>query len=320
MAITLDQLIEWKNIPQSLALYGESHYHIDLYYKKLVTVIKADETIIFHNFDYNFESVRDTLLSESLFAESTLVVIKSGDKIKSTDLVNLSKIADKVKTNKLIYIFYGYEKEVKEVFGDRAFRFFQPREGELISILKQEISSRKLIFDKESIDELIIRTGGNLSIAINELHKLSLSDKKQFYKQDIIQSVSLVAELETDEVLSKFIEQNNLNIIIDYVSLNNIDYLEIFIYLNKFIWDIYLFKSAILSSNNLNSLSILGKRLPPQVEKLLIKMAHKLSIKQISNILIISMKFESLIKSGKFGNKESLAIASLSQIEKVLVS
>ena len=62
---------------------------------------------------------------------------------------------------------------------------------------------------------------------------------------------------------------------------------------------------------------VLGIKLPPKIENNRIELAKKISFKTISKMLYFSMNAESQLKSGKYGNRESLSISILSEIEKL---
>jgi DNA polymerase III delta subunit len=316
----LDALLNKKEIPKSLALFGVSFYHIDLYLKKIIEILKPDDINVFYNFDYEFAKVRSALSGGSLFSNSTLVVLKSEENIKQNELKNLVSMANSSESNWFLYLHYGDNREIENSF-DKFVRFFKPDDSEIFKIVSLETKTRKLFLDEQATIELIDRTDGEIYTIINELDKLKNLNKNNISKKDIEENVLIKGSFQTEdgiEIIPKFFETKNINTVINFIDKNNADYLDFFAFLNKFLWDIYLFKNAIHSNQNpINSMLVLGIKLPPKIENNRIELSKKISFKTISKILYFSMSAESQLKSGKYGNRESLSISILSEIEKL---
>jgi len=306
-----DKLLRNKKIPKNIMLFGESHFLIDRYFEKLKSILSVDEIFTFYDFDYNLESARGSISQGSLFAETTLLVIKSEQKIANKDLKILIESVKKSDASFFIYLYYGENfKDSQKSFistenSTNFVRFFNPNFRDIQNIIYSEIKDKKIGISQDGINQLIHLKNSNLSLILNEITKIANYGKKNFEKDDILQIVSPSGDIELDKIIHYFFSSKDFSKLLQFIELKNLDEIMTIAYMVKFIEEIYLFRSAFERGENSDAFSVLGRKLPPHVEQQKQENWRKFNLNQIEKLLILLMKAELKFKSGKVGDKSS---------------
>jgi DNA polymerase III delta subunit len=313
----LNNLISKKRVPRYLMLFGESLYFIEEYSKRLIELYSAEDITIFHSFNYDFESAKEAVSGNSLFSESSMLIIKSDDKISNSELKELIRRVEKSETSYFLFLYYGDNfKDNQKTFGDNFVRFFSPNFTEIENIVNLEVSKRGFQIEPEGINYLIHLKNSNISMIISEIEKLSNYDKAVISKKDIVETVVASNEVELDQVIDYFFRSRDFVKLLQFIDKFGSDEISVITYMIRFVGDIYLFRSNIELRLPSDSLSILGYRLPPQIEAKKRETSMRFNFNQISKILHILMETELRLKSGKFGDKNSLLSEKLLKISK----
>jgi len=314
-----NKILESGNIPKALMLFGEVHFLIDRYFKLIKERINPDEVTIFYNFDYSFESARGSISQGSLFANTQMLVIKSEDKLPTKELKELIKTAQQSENSWFIYLFYGDNfKDNQKAFGDKFVRFFNPKPYEIKDIIFSEVGKRDFQISEDGVEKLIYLKNSNLALIVSEIEKLANYGKKSLEAQDIIKLVSPSGDVELDRVIGYFFRSGDFGKLVKYVSLHGVDEVMVVAYMSKFVEELYIFRSAIEMGESLSSLSLLGRKLPPQVEREKIAMGRRFNLIQIEKFLFTIMRSEVEFKSGEVGDKTSLLVERLIEIAKII--
>lgn len=310
----LDLMFKKKKVPKALMLFGESHFLIDRYFISFKNYFSVDEIFTYYNFDYDFQSAKNSISQGSLFADKTMLVIKSEKKIPTIELQKLIKIVEDNDNSYFIYLYYGeYVKDINKAFlttsrfSDFA-RFYNPTFETTQHIISQEILKRNFYISNEGILQLIYLKNSNLSIIISEIEKLSNYGNKNIGINEVSESVLPSGDIGTDVAISKFFNSGNYRQLLEFVDSQHIDEILLISYMIKFIEEIYLFRSAYERGDDSTSLSVLGRKLPPQIEVEKQKTAKRFNLMQVEKILIILMDTELKFKTGKVGDKSAFFI------------
>ena len=102
----LDKLIQVKKSPRAIMFYGESHFLIENYTKKMTQLVDAEILSLYYD-EYDFSSAKAHLSQGSLFADANLLIIKNDKKIPKADLEKLVELTLKNSNNYFIYAYYG---------------------------------------------------------------------------------------------------------------------------------------------------------------------------------------------------------------------
>lgn len=313
-----DNLLRGGAVPKALMLFGESHFLIDRYFEAIKNSIKPEEVNIFYNFDYDFESAKGSISQGSLFASSQMLVIKSEEKLPAKELKELIRVARENENSSFIYLFYGDNfRDNQKVFENSFVRFFNPNFHEIKNIAFSEISQRDFQISEDGVEQLIHLKNSNISLIISEIDKLSKYGKRSLEIRDIVEIVSPSGDVELDRVIKYFFQSGDYGKLIQYITLHTIDEVVVVTYMVKFVEELYIFRSALERGESLNSLSLLGRKLPPQVEREKIEMGKIFNLFQIEKFLIHLMRTELDFKSGEFGDKSSLLIEKLITIREI---
>jgi DNA polymerase-3 subunit delta len=304
----LEKLLKNKSVPRDMMLFGYNFF-IDYYFEKLKKFYNADEVVTIYSFEYKFEVALSTLSSGSLFGDTTLLIIKSEDKIPTRELKELRRMVSKG-DNSFLYLYYGDAKDVSKPFEDNFVRFFEPNEHESFHFVFEEAKKFDVYLNENQIYTILHLKHGDLSQIYGELHKLSTLDSENINKIGIENIISASGEIQGEQIVNDFFNHGNwvktINAIEEY-EINRIDFLSILI---RTLHEIYLFRSSMELREALNSKSVLGRSLPPQIEQEKIRLGKKFSLKQISKMLFLAMREEAKFKSGRSG-EQTLSIGEL---------
>ena len=72
----LDKAIEQGSLPNAVMLFGESHFLIDRYIKRIADVPDANVLSFYHD-EYDFESAKTHLSQGSLFGGRNVLIVKN---------------------------------------------------------------------------------------------------------------------------------------------------------------------------------------------------------------------------------------------------
>jgi DNA polymerase-3 subunit delta len=297
----LEKIMRDENLPRDLMLFGENFF-IDYYYEKIRNYYNADEVEVIYSFEYQFQTARSTLSGGSLFGDKTLLVLKSETKIPNSDLKELRKLISKT-DNFLLYLFYGDGREVQKAFGDNFARFFKPNYNESFQFISEESAKAGVILNPEEIQKIYYLKSGDLSQIYGELQKISNLGIENVREIGIENVVSKSGEIEGDKIANHFFKTGDWKKSIQLLEEFEIDQIEFLSILQRNLHDIYLFRSSLELQKSLDSLSVLGRKLPPEIENQKIVFAKKFSLKKISQMLYLTAKEDLRLKSGKSGDK-----------------
>ncbi|EJF07172.1 DNA polymerase III, delta subunit [Thiovulum sp. ES] len=297
----LEKIMIDGNLPRDLMLFGENFF-IDYYYEKIKNYYNADEVEVIYSFEYQFQTARSTLSGGSLFGDKTLLVLKSENKIPNSDLKELRKLISKT-DNFLLYLFYGDGREVQKAFGDNFARFFKPDYNESFQFIFEESQKADVILNPEEIQKIYYLKSGDLSQIYGELQKISNLGIENVREIGIENVVSKSGEIEGDKIANHFFKTGDWKKSIQLLEEFEIDQIEFLSILQRNLHDIYLFRSSLELQKSLDSLSVLGRKLPPEIENQKIVFAKKFSLQKIAQMLYLTAKEDLRLKSGKSGDK-----------------
>ena len=318
-----DRVLKNSKVPKSMMLFGESHFLIDRYFEILKSHFSTDEVFIFYNFDYNLESARGSISQGSLFSDSTLLVIKSEEKIANKDLKILIESIKHSENSFFLYLYYGDNfKDSQKAFlskdGNSDFvRFFNPDFREIQNIIYSDIGKREFQISEDGVNQLIHLKNSNLSLILSEIEKLSNYGKRNLDRKDILATVSPSGDVELDIVISYFFNSGDYSKLIEFIDMKNIDEIMVIAYMVKFVEELYLFRSALERGDGTDSFSVLGRKLPPQIERKKQQNSQRFNLLQIQKFLIILMDSELKFKSGKVGSKSAFFGETILQIFRI---
>ncbi|MEA1920731.1 MAG: DNA polymerase III subunit delta [Campylobacterota bacterium] len=317
----LDLAIRNNSITNAVMLYGESHFLIEYYKKRLMQIDDANVLSLYHD-EYHASSAKEHLSQGSLFGDRNVLLIKSEKKIPKADLDILIALCKKNPDNYLIYSYFGSDfktshKAFTKKAGGEAIRLFNPYEKEAKSIIMQEAMRLNINLDHYSAGYLFESQNGDLSLACNELSKLQLLEHP-ISPKDIDELVFGLAEVKIDQFLKELMEKHDFKVSLHHLLESGEDEIRLLTSISTYLTQLYLFNCQAKISGVANSAAVLGYKLPNFIEKeraaLSIRLPYQIYKQGLS--LLLACEFE--MKSSSNHDKNSLLLSTLLRFQSIL--
>jgi len=309
-------------LPKAVLFYGENDYMVDHYIETYVKQTDAKDSMLslYHD-EWNFEQAKNFLSQTSLFGGTNLVVIKHEKKIPKKELDVLVALANKTPDNYFLYAYTGAGKDAKSMqaaFTDKKggawVRFFEPNIREGIAILQQKAQAIGLDIDHYALQHLMLLLNNNLALCSNELHKLAILGSKVTSK-DIDRLVYSTAPLATEQLLIDLFNKKPITDTITKLLELGEDESKILRSTQFFVNQIFLFHAYIKLNGHVDSVAILGYKLPKPIEDKKAQLALRVKSASLLKIFEHLLESELLIKKAPATQREVLLYSMLIKLQ-----
>lgn len=316
----LDRHLQNATVPRAMALFGENHFFIDRYAHRLSQIEGASVLNLYHD-EYDFNSAKAHLSQGSLFGDQNLLIVKHEKKLPKAELDTLVELVGKNDDNYFIYCYVG--EDIKSV--DTAFkgshagsvRFYNPSAGEAGVIVVQEARQSGLQLDQRTAMHLLEVHNNDLSLACNELSKLSILNKP-ITIHDIDENVYGLSELKLDSFHIKIIEKkeflNDLKILLE----TGLDEVFIITSLCKMLTELYLFNTVIKVNGFADPIAVLGYKPPPKIVEERTKLSIKILPEGYKRGINLLLDTELKMKATGSPDPEALLLSALLKLQSIL--
>lgn len=316
----LDRHLQNKTTPRAMVLFGESHFFIDRYATALARIEGASVLSMYHD-EYDFPTAKAHLSQGSLFGDQNLLIVKHEKKLPKAELDTFVELTGKNPDNTFIYCYMG--EDVKSV--DTAFkgahagsvRFYSPFASEARAILLQEAQRAGVQLENQAALHLLDMHNNDLSLACNELGKLSILNKPITAK-DIDEHVYGLSEIKLDAFITQVIEKKEFLPSLRHLLESGVAEVYILTSLSKFLTELYLFNTSIKIHGVADSALVLGYKLPGFIEKERAALSIKISSDGYKKALNLLLDTELKMKSTGSPDQESLLLAALLKLQSIL--
>lgn len=316
----LDRHLQNRSAPRAMALFGESHFFIDRYATALSRNEGASVLSMYHD-EYDFATAKAHLSQGSLFGDQNLLIIKHEKKLPKAELDVFVDLVGKNTDNTLIYCYVG--DDVKSV--DTAFkgshtgsvRFYSPFASEARTILLQEAQKAGVQLDNQAALHLLDVHNNDLSLACNELSKLSILNKPITIR-DIDEHVYGLSEIKLDTFITKVIEKKEFLHDLHTILESGVAEVYILTSLSKFLTELYLFNTTIKLHGIADPILVLGYKLPEFIVKERASLSIKISSDGYRKGLNLLLDTELKMKSTGSPDQEALLLSALLKLQSVL--
>ena len=316
-------LLQSQRLPRAIMLFGESDFMIDFHASKLCRAWgEKDDVLALYHQEYNFVDAKAHISQGSLFGGSNILLIKNEKKIPKKELDELISYVAKSPDNFLIYCYYGSDyKTSNKSFTPKvqadSIRFFNPYFNEAKNILRQESKLLNMQINDDAITHLLLSQNSNLSLACNELEKLSILDKP-IHTKEVNELVFPLAEVKLDQLIMDLLEKKDFKSNLQRLLETGENEVQIITAISNFITMLFMFHIYIKVNGSIDSSKILGYKLPAFIEKDRANLSIKFKIKIYENLLDHLLKTELELKSS--GNKDNNAIllSALLKLQSIL--
>jgi len=319
-----DMLLERREIPKSIMLYGDNEYYIDESIERIVELTGAEETMLKLYFDeYDFQSAKNYLGQSSLFGDVNLLLIKSDRKIPKKELTQLIELAAKNENSYFVYAYGGTDfKSITSSFntksGAQHVRFFLPKLSEAVSIVQRKAATMGVEIDRYAVEHLLNALGLNLSMAVNELKKLSILSGPIGIKE-IDEHIFSLVPVAMESFLVSLFSKRGLDDLLRQINQLGEDEFAILRAVEYFATQLFLFHSHIKLFGTADSGAVLGYRLPKPIEQQRAQIAARISTERFESIFDTLAEGEIEMKrAGGSSQKETLLLSTLIKIKSFL--
>jgi len=319
-----DQLLNSGNLPKSIMLYGENDYYIESSIKKLVEISGAGNSILKLYYDeYDFQKAKNWLSQSSLFGDVNFLLVKSDKKIPRKELTQLIELSFRNETNYFVYAYTGNEfKTLTSVFTKKMnaehVRFFQPSLNEAVTVIKEYAQNLNIQIDRYAIEHLLMALNINLSMAVNELEKLSILNGP-ISSKEIDEHIFSLAPMAVNEFLFSLFSKKPLTDIINQIYKLGEDEFALLRQIQYFTNQLFLYHIYIKLHGTPNAKEILGYSPPKHVVERYAKLAIKTPMDVFEKVFDTLAEGEIAMKTaGNSSQKETLLFSILIKIKSFL--
>ncbi len=305
-------------------LYGNNDYYIQMYTEQITELLDAKESMLGLYYDeYDFQRAKNWLNQSSLFASINLLLIKSDRKIPKKELSCLVDLAFKNENSFFIYAFTGSDfKSMIQLFNAKTnaqhVRFFPPTPNEATSLLQKKAHEIGVDIDRYAIEHMLGSLDSNLSIAVNELNKLTLLSGPIGVKE-IDEHIFSLVPVSMERFLVSLFSKKPLDDLLNQIDHIEEDEFTILRAIQYFASQLFAFHAYIKLHGSADSSQILGYRLPKPLEQQRAQLATKISYEKFEKIFDILAQSEIAIKTaGNSSHKETLLLCALIKIKSFL--
>ncbi len=316
----LDRHLQNRNAPRAMALFGESHFFIDRYSTALSRIEGASVLSMYHD-EYDFSTAKAHLSQGSLFGDQNLLIVKHEKKLPKAELDTFVELVGKNPDNTFIYCYVG--DDVKSV--DTAFkgthagsvRFYSPFANEARAILLQEAQRAGVQLDNQAAFHLLDLHNNDLSLACNELSKLSILGKPITMKE-IDEHVYGLSEIKLDHFITQVIEKKEFLPSLRHLLESGENEIQLLTAISGFLTQLYLFNISIKIHGIADSALVLGYKLPGFIEKERTSLSIKITPNEYKKGINLLLDTELKMKSTGSPDQEALLISALLKLQSVL--
>lgn len=311
----LDGLLAKGETPKSIALFGDSNFFIEHYAKKIAMQKASKEQIERFYFDaYDFESAKRFISSGSLFGDVNFLIIKHTKMLPKIELQTLIDICEKNTNSFFIYEYYGEDRKKLSSIFKQSVRFFKPNYNESREFLLKEAQQLTLDIGSYEVTHLLKLLDNNLELAINELAKLRILDKK-IAINDIDALVYPMSASVLDTLIKDILLKREFIAKLKKILLQGESEVRILNFTSLFIHKLFLFHLYIKLHGHVDSKAILGYKLPKFIEEEFASLALKFKLTQFQALFDTLLAGEFALKKATKADKEAILLSTLIKLQ-----
>ena len=317
--LELDNLIKNGDLPKNFIFFGESHFLIEHYIKKISDIEDANILTLYHD-EYNFSIAKSHISQASLFGGKNVLIIKNDKKIPKKELEQLFEISNKGDN----IVLFGYFGDDYKIYASgfknlnvASVRFFHPRLNESLSIIENIAIDKGLKIDRYIISHLFELQNHNLELTINELDKLTIYKDKELTIKDVDSLVYGMGEIGLNDFLKKLALKEDITDGLQNLLEHGEDEVRILNSIASFFTELNLFNIYIRDNGVVNPKDILGYIPPKFVVDEKANLSMRIKPNQYKKIFEALIDAELDIKLYK-GDKSSVLYSVIFKILQIL--
>ncbi len=312
-----DRFLENDKKLSSYLLYGSEPYILELYTAKVINHHKvASQDINYIYFDeYNYDKLLADIKQNSLFCETNFFVVKTDKKLDSKQVKNI--VLQSMSNSRNVIVFAintkeklaTYEKYFTDKNSSLFVRFFKPPFAQAVDMIRQKATSLGLAFEYDALETLYLLHEEDLSLSINDLHKLCIVNKT--INSKIIYSLCFgMGHIELQEFLFDIFEgkadtKETIKIV------NDTDEILTTTALTTFVQELFLINCYTRINGVANARDILGYQPPLAIWNKKVAIASRFSQKKFLELLNYFFDIELKLKIDRHVDKKGYLVSKL---------
>lgn len=307
-------------------LYGECDFLLS-YYSEQVLVALGDKDeirkVYYEEFDY--KQIKSYLMQMSLFGGNNILYLQAEKGVSKKEIEALVKICHENSGAFFVFDFRGDAKRSKELSTifkakvDANFvRFFKPNFSEAIGFLSEQAKKISLECDHYALSHLYKIQSENLSLAYNELQKLTILDKK-ITSREIDAFVFGLSNVDTSAFIKKLFSKADIKSDLErMIESGVVGEVEIINSIQAHVVTLFQFLCYIKTYGEFNALEIVGYPLPKFIAEEYARSCYKLKPTQYNMILTHLINVEMKLKEGGHMDKTAYLFSALIKLQTLL--
>jgi len=278
----LDTLLA-QNAPRASLLYGDS-FLVGYYSQMIADGLKNEEKMTFYFDEYNFVTINTLLSQNSLFGSSSLVVIKTIDRLKKSDIEQFLESLSRNTQNALIVEYYQstsksnaeYMRECKTFsayFSHKHLksnelvqtRFFEPNASERMGFMRQRCEELGLNADDKVLSYILELYNDNVALALNELEKFVIFKEHVINTNDVSRICNGVASFSIEELCVQLMEKKPILTMLQSIYDEGINEMAMISEIERFFYQLFLFYAFVRLKGRADAKEILGFAPPTHI-------------------------------------------------------
>ncbi|MEF3190933.1 MAG: hypothetical protein K6347_00070 [Campylobacterales bacterium] len=319
-----DKLLASGKLPRLLYLYGECDYQLSRYARLACDQLAQGEEIQKLWFDdYSLDAALAILGQSSLFSATNILWIMSDAKLSKKELEALAGVIQRNESAGVVIqtthpAAKDHERTVENL-GGIAVRFFQATIGEAVAFLREEAAALGLTLSDFLLNRLLGLHENNLSLAVNDLAKLTLIEGEIGIKE-IDEVVFGLGSLTIESVLAGLMTNADTPAQLEKLYEQGEEPMAILLATQRYFLQLFAFHRHIKLHGNYDSRAILGFKLPPQIERERAQAAIKITLPTFSSLLELLLRTEGRLKSSKKHDAQAELTAAFITLKELLLA
>ena len=307
----------------AVILNGDNEYFISKYKKHYVDTLDIKESMLsMYNDEYDFQRAKEYLSQSSLFGDANFLYIRIDKRIPKKELDTLISYCTTDSNSYLMVVFDTDYKKISDITksitpkkGSMAFvRLFESNQREALAILQQEAQRLGVDIDSYALTHLFTLLNNNLSLAVNELEKLSIFGRSISTK-DIDMVVYSAIPPGMEDIFMDIYYKKPVTDAIEKLLETGEDATSILRALQRFTTNLYLYHIYIRLHGTHDAREITGVNLPKYISQKRAEIAIRIKLSQYLSIFEELLSAELKIKEPVGLNKDTILFGLLSKIQ-----
>ncbi len=320
-----DNILKQGKTFSAYMFYGQANYLIEQYSLNVAKSVALNDEIIkvYYN-EYDFKYCKNLLLQSSLFASKNVLIIKIDKKLPKAEVVELIEACNINKDSVVIFCCMGDSdfKTMESYFSVKnnsvSVRIFSPFANEAIKIIEEKAQELNIKYEISALNHLYFMHRNDLSLAINDLQKLSILDETISSKVVDMHCFGF-GSVSLEEFLYKLFSKASINKDLYYLLEEGANEIYLVTQISSYLQQLFMINAYARTIGAPVAKEILGFTPPKKVWEDKCKLAISIHPKKFQNLFEFLNNLELELKSAKINDQNAYIQAKLRSLKRELL-